>query len=99
MNDAYAYIMSNKSHTLYIGSTVDIVERVREHKSRKAGFTQRYHFTRLVWMEVFTDVAAARERERQIKGWTRAKKVALIQEKNPHWLDLAANWTEYLMVR
>ena len=99
MNDAYTYMMSNKSHTLYVGSTVDIVLRVRQHKNREAGFTSRYHFTRLIWVEVFTDISAARRRERQIKGWTRAKKVALIQEGNPKWMDLSANWSEYLMAR
>jgi len=92
-------MMSNKSHTLYVGSTVDIVRRVREHKTKNAVFTSRYNFTRLVWIEVFTDVAAARKREEQIKGWIRAKKVALIQEKNPNWLDLSANWAGYLMAR
>ncbi len=88
---AYVYIMSNKSHTLYVGSTVDLLARVREHKEQRIekAFTARYHFTRLVYFEVLPSVADAEAREFAIKGWTRAKKVALIQAMNPNWLDLA----------
>lgn len=90
MRPAYVYIMSNKSHTLYIGSTTDLETRVNQHKSKQnpEGFTARYHCDRLVWFEVVADEATARERERKMKKWPRAQKVALIQEKNPNWLDL-----------
>jgi putative endonuclease len=87
---AYMYIMSNQSHTLYVGSTIDLLDRVRAHEdkgSRKA-FTAHYHFNRLVYFEVFAMLEGARAREMEIKGWTRARKVALIQSVNPNWLDL-----------
>jgi putative endonuclease len=88
---AYVYVMSNQSHTLYVGSTEDLLERVREHKLKlfKNAFTARYHFNRLVYFEVVAGRAAAEAREHQIKGWRRSKKVALIQAMNPNWLDLS----------
>ena len=87
---AYVYIMSNQSHTLYVGSTTRLSERVREHKEQRfrKAFAARYHFNRLVYYEVLQDAAAAEAREMEIKGWRRARKVALIQSMNPNWLDL-----------
>lgn len=87
---AYVYIMSNKSHTLYVGQTTDLARRVRQHRDKTYpnGFTARYHFDRLVFFEVTDDVAAAVARERQLKGWRRSRKVELIQRGNPNWLDL-----------
>jgi putative endonuclease len=87
---AYVYIMSNKSHMLYVGSTTDLLLRARQHKEKrsKKAFTAQYRFTRLVYFEVLPDVVAAEAREKEIKGWVRAKKVALIQAKNPLWMDL-----------
>lgn len=89
--NAYVYIMSNKSHTIYVGSTKDLLARVRQHKEKrlKKAFTARYHFTRLVYFEVLADIAAAEAHEMEIKGWTRTKKVALIQSVNPRWMDLS----------
>jgi len=86
---AYVYIMSNKSHTIYVGSTTDLLARVRQHKEKqiKKAFTARYRFTRLVYFELLPDIATAQAREMEIKGWTRAKKVALIQSVNPRWMD------------
>jgi len=86
---AYVYIMSNKSHTIYVGSTVDLLARVRDHKEKrlKKAFTARYRFTRLVYFEVLDDIGAAEAREMEIKGWRRDRKVALIQTGNPRWLD------------
>ena len=91
MRNAYVYIVSNKSHRLYVGWTSDLLARVHEHKTRAYpnGFTARYNFDRLVWFEVVESQEAALIRERKIKHWPRAKKVALIQEKNPNWLDLS----------
>jgi putative endonuclease len=88
---AYVYVMSNESHTLYVGSTEDLLERVRQHKLKlfKNSFTARYHFDRLVYFEVVLSRELAEARERQIKGWKRSKKVALIQAMNPNWLDLS----------
>jgi len=99
MRDAFVYIMSNKSHRLYTGSTSDLVRRVREHKERvyPNGFTARYKFDRLVYFELLPSFAAAVGRERQIKAWTRAKRVALIQSKNPNWNDLSAAFNDLLL--
>ncbi len=100
MPNAFVYIMSNKSHRLYVGSTTDLHGRVEEHKTKQYpnGFTARYNFDRLVWFETHDSVRAALTRERKIKHWTRAKKVALIQEKNPNWLDLSSrlHWSSTL---
>jgi len=93
---ACVYIVSNQSHRLYVGSTVELLDRVRQHKNKrfKASFTARYHFNRLVYFEILPDIEAAKSREKQIKGWTRAKKVALIQAVNPNWLDLTAKLSD-----
>jgi putative endonuclease len=88
---AAVYIVSNKSHTLYVGMTADLRARIEEHKTGAYpnGFTARYHFDRLVWFELVNDPAAAAQREKQTKGWRREKKVALIQSMNPNWMDLS----------
>ena len=85
--------MASKSHTLYTGVTNDLTRRVHEHKAGKGSrFTGKYRITRLVHYEETNDVRAAIAREKQIKGWDRAKKVALIESSNPHWNDLATDW-------
>jgi putative endonuclease len=89
----WVYIMSSKSGTLYTGMTNSLDRRVFEHKHHLIrGFTAKYDCTRLVWIEKWSDVRSAIARETQIKGWTRAKKVALIETSTPHWNDLAQNW-------
>ena len=67
---AYVYIMSNKSHTIYVGSTTDLLARVRQHKEKqiKKAFTARYRFTRLVYFELLPDIATAQAREMRSKG-------------------------------
>jgi putative endonuclease len=99
--EAYVYILSNKSHTLYIGSTTDLVRRINEHRNRKyeTAFTARYHFDRLVYFEVMPDHAAALARESKMKRWHRARKVELIQSKNPNWLDLTARLNDLSFLR
>lgn len=91
MRNAFVYIMSNRSHRLYVGSTVDLLTRVKQHKTKAYpnGFTARYNFDRLVWCEVTPDEGTARKREKAIKKWPRAKKVVAIQEKSPTWLGLS----------
>jgi putative endonuclease len=85
--------MTNRSRTLYTGMTNDIKRRVYEHKHKLIrGFTAKYNITRLVYFEETADVRAAITRERQIKGWLRAKKIALIESANPEWRDLSADW-------
>ena len=92
----YVYIMANESRTLYTGVTNNLVRRVWEHKQKLVpGFTARYALTTLVYYEETNDVWAAIEREKQIKGWVRAKKVALIRSSNPEWEDLSFDWYSY----
>jgi putative endonuclease len=87
----HVYIMASASRVLYIGVTGDLLRRDREHKEMRApGFTARYRVTELVYFEAFGDSRIAFAREKQIKGWLRARKIALIESFNPHWRDLAA---------
>ena len=89
----FVYILSNESKMLYVGVTNDLHKRVFQHKSKLIpGFTQKYNLYRLVYFEMFGDIRAAIAREKQIKGWLRSKKVALIIAKNPQWKDLAEMW-------
>jgi putative endonuclease len=91
----FVYIMTNPSKTLYTGLTNSIRRRVREHKLKLTpGFAAKYNITRLVYVETFEDVRNAIEREKQIKAWTRAKRVALIQSTNPKWNDLSRDWDQ-----
>ena len=93
MKQYYVYIMTNRSGTLYIGVTNDLARRVYEHKNKLIpGFTAKYNITKLVYFETTTDVRTAIAREKQIKGWLRAKKIALIESVNPNWDDLSADW-------
>jgi len=87
--------MSNRSKTLYTGVTGNLVQRVRRHKLGNASrFTNRYKLDRLVYFERFEYVHNAIEREKQIKGWLRIKKIALIVSVNPAWRDLSLEWFE-----
>jgi putative endonuclease len=94
MSNFYVYILASHSRTLYIGVTNELEQRVFEHKTKAEpeGFTARYNIDRLVYYEDTTDVTIAIEREKQLKGWTRAKKLALIERMNPHWSDLSDRW-------
>lgn len=89
----FVYIMTNKSRTLYTGVTNNLERRVYEHKNKLIpGFTSKYNITRLVWYESGDNIHVAIAREKQIKGWLRAKKIALIESMNPDWLDLSEDW-------
>ena len=89
----YVYIMTNRSRTLYIGVTNNIKRRVHQHRTGRAeGFTHRYRIDLLVYIETFTDVHSAIEREKQIKRWRRKKKLQLIERDNPDWRDLSDGW-------
>jgi len=89
----YVCIMTNKTRTLYTGVTSSLDQRVVQHKLKLLpGFTSRYNLTKLVYFEVFGDIRAAIAREKQITGWLRAKKVALIIASNPAWRDLSEGW-------
>ncbi|MDH3974514.1 MAG: GIY-YIG nuclease family protein [Deltaproteobacteria bacterium] len=86
----YVYIMASKRDgMLYIGVTSDLTGRVYTHKSDLAeGFTNKYHIHNLVYFEVAEDVNSALAREKQLKKWNRAWKIALIEKNNPQWRDL-----------
>ena len=93
MGTFYVYIHTNNSRTLYVGMTNDLERRMFEHKTKAAdGFTAKYNITRLVYHEETNDPVVAIEREKQIKGWLRQKKIDLVESENPNWLDLAADW-------
>ncbi len=89
----WVYIVASVTGTLYIGMTNCIERRVAEHKDREfEGFANQYHCDRLVYYESFQFVQDAIKREKQLKGWLRSKKIALIESKNPRWEDLAEKW-------
>ena len=86
----YVYILSNwNGKVIYVGMTNNLERRVNEHKSGEIeGFTKKYRVHKLVYFETMDDVRRAIEREKEIKGWSRAKKNALIAALNPDWHDL-----------
>ena len=89
----WVYIVSSLTGTLYIGMTNSIERRMWEHKSGEfEGFASKYKCNRLVYFERFDDVKKAIAREKQLKGWSRRKKIALIESVNPRWQDLAEKW-------
>ncbi len=86
----YVYVMSNTARTLYTGMTNDILRRVQEHKEGTVeGFTAKYKLPKLVYFESTPYVNNAIQREKQIKGWRRSKKLELIESANPQWADLS----------
>ena len=86
----YIYILASKRNgTLYVGITNNLQRRVAEHKEKRIpGFTQKYDVKRLVYFEEFSDSRYAIEREKQLKGWLRKKKLALIESVNPEWKEI-----------
>ena len=90
----FVYIITNKKHgVLYTGVTNDLLRRLYEHKNKLfSGFSKKYNLTILVYWEETTDIRSAIEREKQIKGWLRRKKIALIESKNSDWHDLSKDW-------
>jgi putative endonuclease len=82
--------MSSRTRVLYVGVTNNLARRVYEHQSKLLpGFTARYNVTLLVYYDFTSDVHAAIAREKQIKKWSRSKKIALIETMNPNWEDLS----------
>ena len=89
----FVYIKASRSRVLYIGMTNSMIRRNGEHKTcTHDSFTAEHRCTRLVWYEIYHSPSAAIAREKQLKGWTRAKKIALIEKTNPRWLDLSEDW-------
>ena len=93
MHDYYVYILASKSRALYIGVTNNLERRLFEHRQKLIpGFTSKYNISRLVYFELFGEVRDAIAREKQLKGWRREKKIALIESLNPSWQELTAAW-------
>jgi putative endonuclease len=92
----YVYLLaSRKQGTLYLGVTRYLVRRIDQHREKLTpGFTSRYDVRRLVWFEVYDDPVNAIEREKEIKKWRRAWKIALIEKDNPDWKDLYSEITK-----
>ncbi|RJP53908.1 MAG: GIY-YIG nuclease family protein [Anaerolineaceae bacterium] len=95
MKTYYVYIMASRSRVIYTGVTGNLERRVYEHKNKLVeGFTKKYNVNQLVYFEETNDVNVALNREKQIKGWLRSKKIALIESINPTWKDLSLEWYE-----
>ncbi|MSQ13642.1 MAG: GIY-YIG nuclease family protein [Dehalococcoidia bacterium] len=93
MPQYYVYIMTNVSRTLYIGVTTNLERRILEHKQKLVeGFTKQYNITMLAYYEVAESYEGAIGREKQLKRWLQARKIALAESMNPSWLDLSAEW-------
>jgi len=89
----YTYIVASRSHTLYIGMTGNLQGRIFAHKRKiHEGFSATYNCNRLVWFQQHSSSSAAIAREKQLKGWSRAKKIALIEKTNATWQDLSKDW-------
>jgi putative endonuclease len=90
MRYSYIYILSNKSNRVfYVGVCDQLIKRVYQHKQKLTpGFTSKYNVDRLVYYETFEDITEAINREKQIKGGSRQKKIDLIKAMNPEWKDL-----------
>lgn len=88
----YIYILASITRVLYVGVTGKFEQRLAEHRSHKypRAFTSHYNVTRLVYFEEYTRVEDAIAREKQLKGWRRSKKVALIEKTNPGWCDFSS---------
>jgi putative endonuclease len=87
------YVLASLCRRLYVGVTGDLYTRLWQHRSGALpGFGRRYRNNRLVWFEVTPNIRAAIERDKQVKGWSRQKKIDLIEASNPGWVDLADDW-------
>ena len=96
----YVYIMASRSRTLYTGVTGNLFHRALQHKKGEIeGFTKKYNINRLVYYETFKYIDRAIAREKQIKAWTRSKRLALIESMNPTWQDLADGWGERIRLQ
>lgn len=86
----YVYIMTNKPRgVLYTGKTQNLAKRLHQHRTAQTdNFVTRYNLGKLVHVETFDDMMAARTREARVKRWRRDWKIALVEERNPNWQDL-----------
>ena len=91
----YVYITASRTKVLYTGVTSDLTGRIIQHKDKRLnGFTKKYNVSRLVWYNETNDIQTALEWEKKIKGWSRKKKIDMIEKNNPQWQDLSAAWLE-----
>jgi putative endonuclease len=96
----YVYIMASKSRVIYVGMTGFLMSRVLQHRAGEGSeFTRRYRVHRLVYFQSFHNVGDAIGRETELKKWRRERKIALIEERNPTWEDLAEGWGEQVPMR
>ncbi len=95
-HDYWVYILTNKHcKALYIGIANSLTRRLSQHRCGEVdGFTKRYQLNRLVWFEHFRNVNNAIACEKKLKGWRRGRKLALIEQRNPRWLDLSDDWEQ-----
>jgi putative endonuclease len=94
----YTYIVASSSHTLYIGITSNLEQRIWQHKNKAyEGFAARYNCNRLVWFETFSHLITAITREKELKGWLRVRKMELIELTNPTWSDLSEDWGQPIL--
>ena len=92
-NGYTVYVLASHSRTLYVGVTSDLQRRIWEHRhGLRSGFASRYRTHQLVHFEQTNDVHSAIRREKELKSWSRARKIALIEATNAGWLDLARDW-------
>jgi putative endonuclease len=93
-HEYFVYILASNSRELYVGITGNLARRVAQHRTalKPDGYTATHETTHLVYCESTPDVLCAIRREKQIKGWTRGRKLELIEAMNPDWKDLAAGW-------
>ena len=93
MQNYYVYILASMSRTLYIGVTNNLERRIHEHRRGTGSqFTAKYRIKYLVYYETTNSIHVAIRREKQLKGWLRKRKIELIEQNNPEWKDLAADW-------
>jgi putative endonuclease len=96
----WVYIIVSRTGTLYVGVTGYLARRIRQHKIESIeGFTQKYKVHRLVYYETYDHVVMAINREKQLKGWRRGKKIALVEKANPLWKDIAEQWGREIRLR
>ncbi len=94
MKDFFVYILSNSAATLYIGFTGNLDQRIFDHDTNRdpTSFVSRYNLHRLIFVETYPTAAEGIAREKQLKGWSRAKKLKLIREQNPDFRDLSLDY-------
>ena len=91
----YVYITASRTKVLYTGVTSDLTGRIIQHKDKRLnGFTKKYNVSRLVWYNETNDIQTVLEWEKKINGWSRKKKIDMIEKNNPQWQDLSAAWLE-----